>query len=54
MPKRIKCEDANGRKFSIMVQADTEVNDAWIAQQNVNRAKNRGAAAIIKWSVETV
>lgn len=55
--KRIRCTDANGRKFSLMVREDVEVTQEWIDEQNVNRAKfgfGQHTEAIVEWTVETI
>lgn len=48
---QIKCIDTNGRKFSLM--SEVPVDEAWIARQNVNRAKV-GRAAIVSWECEAI
>lgn len=49
----VKCEDTNGRKFSLMVDTDRHgfPSQEWIDRQNELRAKSLNRAAIVKWEV---
>jgi hypothetical protein len=52
--KQIECTDSTGRKFSLMVKDDVVVDDAWIAEQNANRAKfgtGGRTEPIVEWRI---
>ena len=57
--RKIYCDDANGRKFSLMIDDESVVIDqAWIDHQNEVRAKDMfglgRTAPIVKWRVEVM
>ena len=52
--QRVNCIDTNGRRFHLLVEDTVVIDSAWIAKQNINRARWMNRSAIVSWFVEKV